>query len=261
MLPDAGVSQHVGRRPVGQDPTLVKGDDAPAVALHDVDVVLDEHHRRLPLRESGHDGVHDGELLLAGDAAGGLVEEEQGRLARRGHGDVEQLPHALGHDGRRPIPIGLDPIDPQESLAGRDAVAARQGMEPGPAPAVGQAVSDQQIVEHRHRREDLRHLERATDAEPGDVAWPQADELLAPKADRPRARVRVAGDQVDERRLARAVRADDAHDLLGRDAHVDVPGGHDLIEQLGEPAHLEHRRAGHARTRLRSSADQSPPGK
>src|SRR5438128_12613764 len=47
MLPDAGVSQHVGRRPVGQDPTLVKGDDAPAVALHDVDVVLDEHHRRL----------------------------------------------------------------------------------------------------------------------------------------------------------------------------------------------------------------------
>src|SRR5262245_45221975 len=40
---NAGVAQHVIRRAVSQDATLVEGEDAPAVARHDVDVVLDEH--------------------------------------------------------------------------------------------------------------------------------------------------------------------------------------------------------------------------
>src|SRR5919109_4151492 len=74
---DARVAQHVGRSAVGQDATLVEGHHAPAVTRHDIDVVLDEHHRRLALGESRHDGVHDGELLLGGDTAGGLVKEEQ----------------------------------------------------------------------------------------------------------------------------------------------------------------------------------------
>src|SRR5438552_1133809 len=123
------------------------------------------------------------------------------------------------------------------------------------------AARDHQVFEDRHRREDLRHLERAAHTEPGDLARREADELLAAKADRASARVRVTGDEVDERRLARAVGADDGDDLLGRDGDVDVAGGHDLIEQLRESAHLQHRRARHARARFRSSADQSPPGR
>src|SRR2546428_120425 len=161
VLAHARVAEDVGGRAVGQDAALVEREHAPAVALDDVDVVLDEDDGGLPLGERGHDDVHHGELLLGGDAAGRLVEEEQRGLARRGHRDVEELPHALRDDGRRPVPVGVD----------------------------------------------------------------------------------------------------DGDDLLGRDGDVDVAGGHDLIEQLRESAHLQHRRARHARARFRSSADQSPPGR
>src|SRR2546427_727533 len=261
VLAHARVAEDVGGRAVGQDAALVEREHAPAVALDDVDVVLDEDDGGLPLGERGHDDVHHGELLLGGDAAGRLVEEEQRGLARRGHRDVEELPHALRDDGRRPVAVGLDAIDAQELRAGLHAVTTGQGRKPGAAPAVGQAVRDHQVFEDRHRREDLGHLERAAHTEPGDLARREADELLAAKTDRASARVRVTGDEVDERRLARAVGADDGDDLLGRDGDVDVAGGHDLIEQLRESAHLQHRRARHARARFRSSADQSPPGR
>src|SRR6267142_1659103 len=110
VRPNARIRQDVAGCAISENAPFVEGEDARAVAFDDVDVVLDEHHRGLPLFERGHDDVHDGELLLAADAAGRLVEKEQRRLPDGRHGDVHQLPDALWHDGGGSVTVGVDPI-------------------------------------------------------------------------------------------------------------------------------------------------------
>src|SRR3989442_14690144 len=51
----------------------------------------------------------------------------------------------------------------------------------------------------------------------------------------------VAGDAVEERGLAGAVRADEAHQLAGLDGEIDLVDGGDAEEALDQPANLQER--------------------
>src|SRR6185437_13760894 len=86
--------------------------------------------------------------------------------------------------------------------------------------------------EHGERRENLRYLERARNAEPRDLAGWAAGYLLALEPDRAFARAQVPGDHVDERGFARAVGADDAHGLVRRHADGNVTRGRQRAEGL-----------------------------
>src|SRR3989441_5547086 len=69
--------QDLGGGTVGDHPALVERDHAVGIARHDVHVVLDEQHRDALPAYRAHDEIHDLELLVRGDAARRLVEQQQ----------------------------------------------------------------------------------------------------------------------------------------------------------------------------------------
>jgi hypothetical protein len=85
--------------------------------------------------------------------------------------------------------------------------------------AVGCAAkaAHHRILQHRHVGEGLDDLEGPADARPADLIGPQAVDRPALEADRAAVGRHRAGDQVEERRLAGAVRPDQRDDLALRD--------------------------------------------
>src|SRR5262249_33808794 len=84
--------------------------------------------------------------------------------------------------------------------------------------------------EDGHRPEELDVLEGAGDAALHDRVRRLAEEALALEADRPRVGLVEARDQVEERRLAGAVRPDQPDDLPGLDIERHVIDGDDAAE-------------------------------
>jgi hypothetical protein len=78
------------------------------------------------------------------------------------------------------------------------------------------------VLEHGHGAERLRDRVRAPDAPAAPVVRRGRADLRTEEADRARIRAQVAGDQVEERGLAGAVRADDADELAARDREAQV---------------------------------------
>ena len=66
-----------------------------------------------------------------------------------------------------------------------------------------------QVLPHGQLREDRRDLKSATDPGPGDHVRRLARDVAAVEDHLARGRLQLAGQQIEERRLARAVRADD----------------------------------------------------
>ena len=84
----------------------------------------------------------------------------------------------------------------------------------------------QQVLEHRHAVERPRDLETAGDALARALVGREAGNLLALELDRAAVVAQRARDAVDERRLARAVRPDQAEALArgDGDAHLGQRG-------------------------------------
>src|SRR3569623_1268229 len=88
------------------------------------------------------------------------------------------------------------------------------------------------VLPHRHAREYVGDLERARQAAAVDLDGPQARDQIAIQLHLARGRRDVAADQVERRRLAGAVRADDGVALALGDAEVEVPDDADIAEAL-----------------------------
>ena len=101
---------------------------------------------------------------------------------------------------------------------------ARAGQDVGFQQVV---ASDQDVVEHTHMVEEGEVLEGAADAQPGAVARSMPGDVAILEDDPPALRPVAAGDAVDDRGLARAVRADDREQLALADMEA----------HLGERAH------------------------
>jgi hypothetical protein len=80
----------------------------------------------------------------------------------------------------------------------------------------------QHVLEHGHLLEQPQVLERARDAAQRGAARIDAGERLAAQLDRAGVGREVAGDQVEQRGLAGAVRTDQRGDDAGRQVEVDV---------------------------------------
>ena len=90
----------------------------------------------------------------------------------------------------------------------------------GHARAVAGVGADHDVVQRGHVGEQADVLERAGDAEPGDLVGPAPGEVGAREPDLALGRLVHAGDDVEHRRLARSVGPDQGEDL----ALVDVRG-------------------------------------
>src|SRR5262249_42598616 len=103
------------------------------------------------------------------------------------------------------------------------------------------ARGHEQVLEHGHGMERPRHLEAARDAAPRALIGRQARDLLAGESDRAGVVAQEARDAVDERGLARAVRADQAEALALRDLEAHLGERGEAAEALRQAADREQR--------------------
>src|SRR5262249_36064455 len=78
-------------------------------------------------------------------------------------------------------------------------------------------AADQHVLQHRHAAEEAEILDRPADAERGDAVGRRLDQRGALEKNGPTLEAVKPAEAVEECRLARSVRADQAADLAGRD--------------------------------------------
>src|SRR4051812_38821676 len=234
------VGQRDRRRRIGDDAAVIEGEHALREAAHHLHVVLDEKDGRAFGAHRREDHLHDAELLAARDAARGLVEQQDARLRDHRQRDVKQLAHAAGQHLRIAIAIGGQAEalqDPRRRFLGRYTVTRherRLAREEAAEAGVPQhhAEPDHHVLVHREGAVELRNLEGAADSEAGDRAGRQARNVAALELDGAALGLQVAGDHVDERRLAGAVGADQPDDRVLLDCGVYLGGGNHRAEAL-----------------------------
>ena len=96
------------------------------------------------------------------------------------------------------------------------------------------------VVEHRQARKQAGDLERARHSERGAPLARPARHVLAEQHDLPGAGRQDAGDDVEERRLARPVRTDDRLAIARADLQADAAHGVETAEALAQALELEH---------------------
>ena len=98
-----------------------------------------------------------------------------------------------------------------------------------------------EVLAQRHRLEEARDLEGARDAERCDLLGGPAGDVLAVEQDGAGRRREEAGEQVEERGLARSVGSDEGVDRAAGDRQVDLRDGAETAELLGQGPGLEQR--------------------
>ena len=140
-----------------------------------------------------------------------LVEEDDPRIADEGHRQVEAAAHAAG-ERRDGLLRRLDEVEPLEQLG-------------GPPPAF--ALAEMEQIRHQDEvllagEEAVHRRELAGDADRGPDRFGLAPDVVAGDLDL----AAVGGDQrrqdMDRRRLAGAVRAEQGEDRPGPDLEVDA---------------------------------------
>jgi hypothetical protein len=99
----------------------------------------------------------------------------------------------------------------------------------------------QDVFLHAQGGIELRDLEGAGDAPFGDKTWRKASAIAAHNQDAAAVGLDVAGDQIQERRLAGPVRPYDANDLPVAHGDVDRIGSLDHVERAGQVDGLQDR--------------------
>ena len=209
--------------------------------------MLDDENRHA-LAAQGAQQLAERALLLAAQARRGLVEDEQHRVGGEGACDLERALGAERQAARQLVgaPGEADPGELAHRLG--EALPLFAAVEPeagrqqaGAGTAVG---AEGDVVEQAHLRPELDVLEGARQAEPGEPPLREGRDVAAEKLDPARRHRQGSRQQVEQGRLARPVRADQADDLAGADLEADVVDGDQPAEALDRAAHGEDRRAG-----------------
>src|SRR5438552_4912208 len=206
--PHLGVRAHVGRRAVGDHEPLVQHGDLLRDGEDDLHVVLGEQQRQAALARDAIDQA-DGLPRLAGRHAGpGPVEQQDVGLEGQGQTQLELLLRAVREEaGDLAGAVG----EPQRVQQAQRLVAVEvaDGREEVPAAPTMRQEGRLDIREDGQLREDIGSLERAADAHAAELVRRHAGDVAPVEGDPARVAAEVAGDQVEERRLAGAVGPDD----------------------------------------------------
>ena len=238
-------------RALGDLGAVVEGDDPVRDALDDVHVVLDHEDRVAAVRAQLLDQLRDLVRLGRVHPGGGLVEQEQARIGRHRAGDLQAAPVRVRERIRRLVPaVAHQPLaEEAELLLGEGSDRLLLTPHPGrpqdrahdarPRVAVGRR---RHVLLDRHVQEEPKRLERARDALAVDLVRREPDDRLALERDLSLVDLVHARHEVEERRLARAVRPDHAHDLVLVDVEVEVRDHLQAAEGLRDARELEHPR-------------------
>src|SRR5271165_93779 len=195
------------------DLSVLHDEEAIGQSRGEAEVLLDQEDGEAVALELG-DGAAD---LLDDDrrqALGRLVEHEKARAGAQDPGDRQHLllsARELAAAARKPLAeVGEERID---------ALGAH-------APGLGDLGRQEQVLLNGEAREDRSLLRTERDAEPCDPLDRQSDELAVAEHDRARTLADDAHDRLQGGRLARAVPAEQGHDLAL--AHVEI----DTVEDV-----------------------------
>src|SRR5919204_2769701 len=247
---DSRIAGRVFSAQVGLDHALI-GDYLPwgalrdqlAVVQHDKAVRDREHNLHQMLDHDDGDALlgdlaDDGQRLL--DLGGvepgvALVQHQKARAQGEALGELEPLAPGEGEGGRWTM-RHVGKAREFEMLAGdRPCLAHVAGMT-----AKQRAGGD--VLHHRHPRERLHDLEGSGEAEPRDPVGPLARDVMAVEMHMARRGRMHAGDQVDQRGLAGAVRPNEADDLALVDVEADVVDGLEPAEPARDAIQGQKRR-------------------
>src|SRR6185437_439398 len=214
------VGQHFVGAAFGDLGAVVDDDRAIGELAEKSHAMIDDAQRGALLPQVAKHRVEISDLVVA-KAAGGLVEQQNLRLAHQRHRDAEHLFAAVGEACRRLITEGLEPTKTQdfpdamlEIRADAPAQRKKRCDAAPPRVALQPKMSGYcDVVEHRQLAEELRVLKGLHDAGFGDLVRLAADELLTLPQQLPIAWWIDAGNEVEQRRLARAVRSEHADDV------------------------------------------------
>ena len=241
-LDQAGVRLPGGRE--GADPQPVaQHADAVGDAQHLAEPVRDVQHR-LAVAAQAFDDREQPLGVVARQRRGRLVEDQQFGLAQ--HAARQRQQGALR---RRQLgdQAGQRQFEAERGATGfgRFAHAAPRDQRP----AARERHADEEVVERRQRRDQLRLLVDHRDAPPRRLLRRrEADRLAVPAQAAVVGRV-DAGQHIDQRRLAGAVLADQRMDFAAADRQVQAAQRRDAREALADPHDIElHRRIMPARS-------------
>src|SRR5690242_2539083 len=96
------------------------------------------------------------------------------------------------------------------------------------------------VLENGKLRKDVRTLERAPHAHAATLEWRYPGDVTAIDDDSAHGGLQMAGDQVEQRRLSGAVRADHRSNLALCHGEIDAADGLEAPERLGKVLHLKH---------------------
>src|SRR5581483_7491223 len=213
---EVGFGQHVRRAAVDHDPPAVEKQQPFRVLAGESEVVHGGHDGEVVVASQAVDQLEH--LLLMADVERGrrLVEEHDRRALRERAGDQHPLTLAAGQRGDDPV-REREEIKARQRVVHRGEIARSLDAERGDV----RRPAEQDVVGHPRTFGDDRGLRNKRD-QPRPLAArqrrrpPAAEEQLAGPGREP-------GNEAQQRRLARAVGADDRQPLAPRDVHVDAP--------------------------------------
>ena len=186
-------------------------------------MVLHEQDRQVEVLADRADRVAELSDLLVVQPAGGLVEQQESRLRDERSRELDSLERPEREAAGESVgAVGeLDVVERLQRLTAAAPLRER---------AHARVRADEEVLEDGHVLEEDDVLERARDAEPDDAVRRRASQVLAVEHDASLVRAVEARDEVEERCLARAVRADQPADLPGVELQRHVGEGEDAAE-------------------------------
>src|SRR5437588_850942 len=220
-------------------------------------VVLDQEHRD-PLVADLLDQAHQRRLLRRVHPGGRLVQEQERRPSPHGPGDLEATLIAVGEVLRQLVRVPVDPHEPEQldrAIDGSLLLGPLSRRAEHGAHHIGMVVRidpDHDVLEGGHQGEQPDVLERPADPEARDLEGTAGPFHQREQRNRSRLEQLLAlepngsvggrvdpGDHVEERRLARSVRPDEAEDLALPDDEIDVVERAETPEHLRDPGGLQ----------------------
>jgi hypothetical protein len=245
-----------GREPGGHRPPVLEDGDAVADLADLLEAVRDVDDGDVVRREVADDPEETLDLLVVQDG-GRLVHDDQLGVLRQRTGDAHHLLRGGGE--RADLGGGADlRVAEAGQQLGRGTVGGRRAGDPQPRVLAPQ----EDVVGDAQPAHQVELLVDRRDAEAHRGLRVAQRHLLAAPVDLALVRLVGAGQDLDQRGLARAVLAEQAVHLSGADVEVHTVERPDTGERLDDAVHLEEGGAlrrtscvAHAITRLLLSAD------
>ncbi len=220
-----------------KQPAVVHDRDPLREPGHHLHVMLDHQHRPALVGVHRPDQLDELGHVLHRDARHRLVEQQDLRVAREQHRELELALVAVREPDGRHLCAVAETDSRERPVGAVDGLANACCLSPDPhRPAERRLRREAHVLERRQEGEHVRDLERPPDPRPRPPERRLTRDVLAVELDPPGRRAEQARDEVEECRLSRPVRPDHRQQLAV--LHLEADIGDDRCAADVEPEAL-----------------------